>query len=162
MPIPVSLQDVVDELGLAADQMTVLLNRRTGEFLGWNEDWGSPGDEDEDLSHYPEWQREVVIKYREACDSKDWLPLPSQFDIHEWDIMSRFCDTVGSERRYEDLRDAIRGRGAFRRFKDTATRLGLIEAWYKFRGDALREIAIEWLEENKIPYTVGSKSPATK
>jgi hypothetical protein len=146
MPIPVSVQDVAGELGLGSDEVSSYLNRKTGEFFSWNEDWGSvpeDEDEDEDLSSYPEWQREEIVRYREVCNSDDWLPLPSAFDVHEWEIMSRFCETVESQPRREALRDAIHRRRAFRRFKDEATRLGLIEKWYEYRDDALRALAVE-------------------
>ena len=51
-----------------------------------------------------------------------------------------------------DLLDAIRGSGAFRRFKSMADRHGLIEDWYNFRDEAYEEIAKGWLEEHEIAY----------
>jgi hypothetical protein len=161
MPIPVRVQDVVEALDLQLDETLSYLNRQTGELFSWNQEWGSVEDEDEDLSRYPDWQREAMVQYREVCDSDDWLPLPSNFDIHEWDIMSRYCETVEPERKRESLRNAIRGRGAFRRFKDAATRLGVIDDWYEYRGRALEEIAIDWLEENAIPYTSEKRRPTS-
>jgi hypothetical protein len=161
MPTPVSVQDVVDELDLSMDETSSYLNRRTGEIFSWQEGWSPLEEDDEDLSDYPEWQRDAINRYRQVCDSDDWLLLPSKFEIHEWDILSRFCETVRSAGKREQLHDAIHGRGAFRHFKDTATRLGVIDDWYKFRGDALRAIAIEWLEENGIAYTLEKRDPAT-
>jgi len=46
----------------------------------------------------------------------------------------------------------IKGSGAFRRFKNAIREMGVDEAWYQFKQNALEEIAIEWLEENQIPY----------
>jgi hypothetical protein len=71
-------------------------------------------------------------------------------------MMRGFCRDVESDRKREALLDSIQGRGAFRRFKDTAASLGLIESWYAYREKAFRELAVEWLEENKIPYTMES------
>jgi hypothetical protein len=135
------------------------LNRRTGELFAWNEDWASVDEETEDLSSYPEWLRKLIIQYREVCNSDDWLPLPDSFEIHEWDILREFCETVKPNAQRAALLEAIRGAGAFRRFKDTAQRLGVTEQWYAYRGDALRQIAVEWLEENKIPYTLEKRRP---
>ena len=46
----------------------------------------------------------------------------------------------------------IHGRGAFRRFKDELDRSGLLDRWYEFKRNALREQAIEWCTENDIPF----------
>lgn len=83
----------------------------------------------------------------------DYLPLPTKFDIHEYSIMERFCRSREDDEMRDDLCDAIRGRGAFRRFKDSIHEHGIADDWYKYRDEALREIAIEWCEENGIPYT---------
>jgi hypothetical protein len=47
---------------------------------------------------------------------------------------------------------AIRGRGAFRRFKDALDRHGLLEAWYRYRREDLAQEAAAWLEANGIAY----------
>lgn len=86
-------------------------------------------------------------------DSEDYLPLPSKFDIHEYEIMQRFCCSIQDEELSNELLYQIRGAGAFRRFKDAIHRHGITEAWYRFRQAALEEIAIWWLEKHEIPYT---------
>ncbi|MHC4632348.1 MAG: UPF0158 family protein, partial [Planctomycetota bacterium] len=45
-----------------------------------------------------------------------------------------------------------KGRGAFRRFNDAIRDYGIADDWYKYRDDALKEIAIEWCEENGIEF----------
>jgi len=52
----------------------------------------------------------------------------------------------------ELLSSAIRGRGAFSRFKDGVRRLGLEQAWYDFQDDAHKRMAIRWCQENGIEY----------
>jgi hypothetical protein len=160
MPIPVSVHHVAEELSTTLDQVPVYLNRKTGEFFAWNEDWSFPEDK-EDLSSYPAWQQEAIVRYREVCNSDDWVALPAPFDLDEWSMMRGFCEDVASDRKREALLDSIRGRGAFRRFKDTAASLGLIEQWYVYRDKAFYQLAVEWLEENKIPYTTESRTRST-
>ncbi len=82
-----------------------------------------------------------------------YLPLPSKFDIHEYRIMERFCYAVDDDEMRDDLFNAIQGRGAFRRFKDSIHKHGVADDWYKHRDDALKEIAIAWCEENGMQYT---------
>jgi hypothetical protein len=48
--------------------------------------------------------------------------LPTKYDIHEWDIMREFAESVEPERLSDELQNAIRGAGAFRYFKDTLRR----------------------------------------
>jgi hypothetical protein len=64
--------------------------------------------------------------------------------------MRDFSCSVGSDGIREDLLRAIHGAGAFRNFKDTVRRLGVESAWFAFRADALRQIALDWCEENQI------------
>ena len=63
--------------------------------------------------------------------------------------MERFC----LSREDDDLCDAIRGRGAFRRFKDRVQAYGIAEDWYRYRDAALREIAVAWCEAHGLQYT---------
>jgi Uncharacterised protein family (UPF0158) len=67
--------------------------------------------------------------------------------------MERFGLSVDDDDMCNDLCNAIRGRGAFRRFKDRVQAYGIEEAWYQYRDDALREIVIAWCEEHGIVYT---------
>jgi hypothetical protein len=67
--------------------------------------------------------------------------------------MERFCYSVDDDERRDGLFNAIRGRGAFRYFKDKIREYGIADDWYQYRDDALREIAIVWCEENENPYT---------
>lgn len=48
--------------------------------------------------------------------------------------------------------DSIKGRGAFGRFKYNIQKYNIENDWYKFRGEVLESIAIEWCEGNGINY----------
>ena len=90
---------------------------------------------------------------KDIVETEHYLPLPDRFEINEYSIMERFCLSVDDEDMRADLCDAIRGRGAFRRFKDRWQSYGMAEAWDRYRDVALREIAMEWCEEHGIAYT---------
>jgi hypothetical protein len=155
MPIPVSLQDVVDEMDVLTDQATAYLNRRTGELYTLLTDELDLVEHEDDAADLPEWQREMLSKGREILDSEDWLQLPNKFDIHEYAIMKQFCLSVDNPSLKKELLNAIRGSGAFRYFRDTIHRHGIQEEWYQYRQDAVEKIAIEWLEGNGIAYKRG-------
>jgi hypothetical protein len=66
--------------------------------------------------------------------------------------MSDFSNAVDSPKIRAELLDAIHGAGAFRNFKATVQRRGMEDEWYKFRAEALRQIAIAWCEEHDIAW----------
>lgn len=51
-----------------------------------------------------------------------------------------------------ELYCVIKGRGAFRRFKDALHRLNLTAEWYAYREAAVRQVAIDWCELNEIDW----------
>jgi hypothetical protein len=174
MPLPVKLNDVIEALEEAGAEHTHYLDKRTGEIVmitneemdtaendallsdaaEENEPLSDAAEEDEPFSEYPEWQRESILKACEILNSyESFVALPDQFDIHEYKIMEDFCLAFEDRRAGEDLLRLIKGSGAFRRFKDAIHSKGLEEAWYQFRRMEFERIAIEWLEEQGIPYT---------
>jgi hypothetical protein len=62
-------------------------------------------------------------------------------------------DAMGECRRDRvTLPGAIHGSGVLGRFKDWARRRGIEKDWYQFRDEALRQMAIDWLDANEIKY----------
>lgn len=74
--------------------------------------------------------------------------LPSPYDIHEYSMMERFIGSLPDGAIRDRLENAIRRRGAFRRFKDGIYRLDMEQEWYDFRENAYREIAVERCEDH--------------
>ena len=97
-------------------------------------------------------------EYQELSDmieeefNSRFFRLPSPYDIHEYSIMERFIWSLPEGAIQDRLENAIRGRGAFRRFKDSIYRLDMEQEWYDFRANAYREIAVEWCEEHGFQF----------
>lgn len=153
MPLPVLLSEVVDGLEMVDDSMKAYINRKTGEIVEVTLEQELSAESDEPSDDRPDWQVEEWKQTRRILKSKDFIALPSQFEIHEWSIMERFAQSLENEDDRATLLGALRGRGAFGRFERTIEGLGVREQWYKFRGNTLAEIAIEFLEAKGIPYT---------
>ena len=151
MPVAVSLKMLVDALASQSDQCTSYVNGKTGDIFPVTDD-DEAAARSYDMDDLPDWQREAVPQIREVLESEDWLELPDQFEINSYEIMRRFCLSVEPPDRRDQLLDAIRGRGAFRRFKDSVHRLGIADEWYGFHDRQLAEIGIDWLNEQGIPY----------
>jgi hypothetical protein len=149
MSTKVFLPDILEALQLATDESSSYVHRATGRVVTvFHDALRLAEDAEDDDPDLPAWQKNAVAETREVLGDGQWLPLPSTFDVHEWELMDDFVRSVADPAERGELADAIRGRGAFRRFKDTIRRLGREQAWYAHRDAALEEIARDWLEEN--------------
>jgi hypothetical protein len=153
MAVQVKLKDIIEGLAFLTDEGTSYLNTTTGEVVSITDEELRAAEEDEPLEDFPEWQHDAIRIAKDIVETDHYLPLPDRFEIHEYSIMERFCLSVDDDDLRDDLCDAIRGRGAFRRFKDSIQAYGIAEEWYRYRDAALREIAMAWCEEHGIPYT---------
>ena len=159
MPLHVQLHAVVDELEGADDEWRAYINRKTGELASFSLDLQRSVENEEDPSRRPDWERQLRQDCERVLDDPDFILLPSKFDIHEWTIMERFCLSHGDEELRNRLLDAIHGRGAFRWFKDLIHREGIQDDWYRYRTDALKKIAADFLEAHDIPFADDKARP---
>ena len=149
----VKLNEVVEALESAMEEHAHYLDKRTGEIILLTSEDLQAAEEDDLISEYPDWQRESILKAREVLhDSEHFIELPDQFDVHEYRIMEDFCLAFEDREVGDELRRLIKGGGAFRRFKNAIHEMGVDQAWYEFKRSELEKIAIEWLDENEIPY----------
>lgn len=150
MPV-VSLRDVVEALDLQSDELCSCLDRETGEIITFSEEEASIAESDE-WDRAPEWMREYLPKVKRALEDDGMLELPDRAHIDEWRMMLDFAEEQEQCRCRPELVSAVHGSGAFRSFRDAIRRLGLEDAWSRYRGVAFERVAREWLEENNIPY----------
>jgi len=144
---PVSLREVLDHLEMTFPDTAVYLRRSTGRLYSVGDYELSAADalEQMDGEVLSAEDRELLDVVRHADESDVFVPLPDDFDIHEWDIMRRFVRQLADDEHRRELDRAVRGRGAFRRFKGAIRRVDLESDWYDYRADALARIAVEWL-----------------
>ena len=153
MALPVTLKDIVEGLALQSDEGESYLNTVTGEVVYVTHEELRAAEEDAPLADFPAWQHDALRIAHDIVATEHYLALPSKFDLHEYRIMERFCLAVEDDDIRDDLCGAIRGRGAFGRFKDRMHAYGMTETWYRYRDAALRAIAIAWCEEHGLSYT---------
>jgi Uncharacterised protein family (UPF0158) len=149
----VKLSDLIEGMDFQSDEQSSFLNLTTGEVVSITDEELRAAENEEPIEDFPEWQHDAIRMAGDILETDHYLPLPDRFEIHEYQIMERFCLSIDDEDMRDDLCDAIHGRGAFRRFKDRMQVYGMAEEWYQYRDAALREIAIAWCEEHGIPYT---------
>jgi hypothetical protein len=129
----------VDEIATALSDQTDyehrwLIDPRTGEVSFWTSDTGVDGDHPVDL---------------DELDLTPIDPLPSAVWYAD---MADFADGVSDDDAGRRLGRAIRGRGAFRRFKDELFEQypDLVPAWQAFRDARAKRRAVEWLLEQEL------------
>jgi hypothetical protein len=151
MPAGVRLNDIIDALEMQIEESSSFLDCDTGRVETVSDallQRADAGDDEE--SDLPEWQKEEWELAKQIVSTNRFQQLPTKFDVHEWAIMQDFARSVESDVIREDLLRAIHGSGAFRNFKETIRRHGIEPAWFAFRAGALRQIALDWCEENQI------------
>src|SRR5215475_13767105 len=114
----VKLSDLIEGMDFQSDEYFSYLHTTTGEVVSVTTEELRAAEEDTPLEDFPEWQHDAIHIAKDIVETEHYLPLPDRFEMHEYSIMERFCLSVDDEDLRDDLCDAIRGRGAFRRFKD--------------------------------------------
>lgn len=131
------LEDIANKLDETLEHWEQYLNMETGEFVALSD------------GTYIETDEELAEKIENSCD---YVRLPNQYDIHEYNIMNNFAEATTDARKRGQLFRALNDRKPFRHFKDTLNFIGLNESYYAFRSLAFCEIAKEWCAKNDIPY----------
>jgi hypothetical protein len=149
----VKLEDVLEAIEPASEDGNYYYNKITGKIINISHDKSTIAEDcsDEDLVAYPEWEREAIEAAIDVEENfENYITLPSRFDINEYNIMVDFCNSLDNDKISSQLLNALNGRGAFRRFKDTSIRLDLQDEWYEFQDKAFKKIALDWCNENGI------------
>lgn len=135
----VKLSLVMEAIELADDNSTAYYDLEKQELIWYTEDCGYQQDEDD----------EVIEEMIEEGWRTRFFKLPDKFDINEYHFMEDFIyDEIPAGAIRDQFESAIRGRGAFRRFRNLAERLGVIDEWYDYKEKAQKKLAIDWCEEN--------------
>ena len=148
------LSEIVDAIDMTGEETYAYFDRQTGAVEIVSEEDMDAARDEESAADAPEWQQGAIDMARqiESAPADRFVPLPDQFEAHEWDMMRKFVFTVEDEAISDELQNAIHGAGAFRMFKACIHRLDISDQWYAFRGRCYRELAKEWCRANGIEW----------
>jgi len=153
---PVKLSELIEALEFDFEEIRAFVDLENGCVVMVQRSVLSDVEEgdEEALSDVPDWQKdEVEIARAIVADAgKRFVTPPDKYEFHEYHQMERFIGTVRNSGAADQLSQAIRGKGAFRYFKDTADRLGLLNQWFQYRDDAMKEFVVDWAADNNVPY----------
>ena len=162
MPMkPVKLSELIEALEFDSDERVTRVDLQNGcVVVVENSVIGAvEGGDDAALQDLPDWEREQLEIARAIVEDSGerFVDAPDKFDFHEYRQMERFIGTVEDSEAAEQLWRAIKGKGAFRYFKDTANRLGLLKQWYQYRDEAVKQFVVEWAEAHQVPIVDDAK-----
>ena len=153
MGVPVNLRDIIAAIEFQMDESSSYLNIKTGEVVTVTREDLETVENQGDLDEYPEWQQENIKTAQEILDHEDnFISLPTKYDVHEYQIMEEFVLSIRDRRISDALYSAIKGKGAFRRFKDGIIRFDIEDDWFKYREAAIKRVAIDWCELNQLEF----------
>ena len=153
MEARVKLSDIIEGLQTQSDESSFFLNIKTGEVVLMTDYAMQAAEDDEPVEDLPDWEQELVAVAREIlAETGQYIQLPTKFDIDEYSIMESFCTSMDNQEIGDILCDLISGSGAFRRFKNAIHKYDVADEWYKYRDNAMKELAIEWCRENNIEF----------
>jgi len=139
----VKLELVMEAIEMADDNSTAFYDLEKQELIWHMEGFGYQMDEDDE---------EIEEMIEEGWRTR-FFRLPTKFDINEYHFMEDFIyDEIPEGGVRDQFENAIRGRGAFRRFRQLVERLGILDDWYKYKEKEQRKLAIEWCQEHDFNY----------
>ncbi|TRO79657.1 UPF0158 family protein [Desulfuromonas acetexigens] len=112
---------------------SAVINRKTGELFFASEEMT-------DLDELPE----------DADENDDYIYIPHQNDLDlgkpvVMDFVRNRCPNL-----IDRVQAIFRRKGAYGRFRDLLMEKNLLDDWYTFEQQRIREALLQWCEENKI------------
>ncbi len=149
----VSVSRIVVEIDLLSEGTALFLNRETGEVTVQAEDELFDDEQlNEDEEEGDEGDDGAEAESRAEDDDRTWICLLLSHDMDDFGTMRRFAVRVAGPAARKDLSEALSGRGAYRRFRETIHRRGLTGEWEAYlvekRADHIRFI----LEQKGIAF----------
>lgn len=151
MSLPVKIGSVLEALLFTEDDCTTYINKKTGEIA-------SVSDEESNFAHQeldetvPEWIIAGTPRIKLILESEDYFEMPSKYDLHEEKVMALFCETVEKEDVKNYLLKTLKGKAAAENFVKFIDEFELNESWTTHRNNAVKQIAIDFLNVNSIPF----------
>ncbi|HEM4694760.1 TPA: hypothetical protein U1031_000742 [Streptococcus suis] len=134
----VSFQDVVDSLQMISQGDRYYYDSHIDELVYLS------------VGEFRIESREGLEEEIEEDVTGRFVGLPTYYDFNPYTFMELYISDLTDGDLSGRLSRAIRGRGAFGRFKSELERCDRLEEWYAFETQCYKELVLEWCQENKI------------
>lgn len=124
------------------------LDMETGETLAMPGEVMRAAEEGESTEGLPDWELQLLPQAREILEgSPRYIEIPVRLSREAYDLMVAFVRTLKDQSLQEEVYSALKGKGAFRRFKDALREKPEVEKeWFKFKAEKDKEEVKDWLE----------------
>ncbi|KAB2331590.1 hypothetical protein F7731_18635 [Cytobacillus depressus] len=154
MNIQVKLQAIIGEMEIQFEESRTFLSIKTGEIIVVTSDDFRAAEDEEPFDHLPDWEQEDRKVANDVVENfENYKELPTKYELNEYEMLEDFCLTVSDQRKQDILLNVIKGKGAFRRFKDKIIDFEIEDKWYSYRDERFKQIAIEWCLDNNINFS---------
>lgn len=138
--VNITLDDVLDSLEIGCAEITRYLNTETGGIAMISREVDSFDENGESLDY------DDLDKF---CDEK-YLVLPIVDSREGFRDMEAFAETIKDFALRNRLKNVLKQRRPFRRFREELQIIDELQNWYKFQTLRNHGRALDWLEENNI------------
>jgi hypothetical protein len=156
---PVNLKELADAFESISDNDTYrgFVDKRNGKIY-WFEarhlaiaGFYLDGD-DYEADPFEQEEIDRAVEFTDRYDREFVVEFPDKYEMRGYDIMEEYAEAQPDARIANQLLSAIRGKGAFSRFRETVTRLGFLDDWYVYRDSAILERTRRWCVNNDVAY----------
>jgi hypothetical protein len=95
---------------------------------------------------------ERAKKFAESYDRNEVVDFPDRYEFSTYAIMEEYIACQENPSVANKLHSAIKERGAFGRFRDTAASLGLLDDWFAYKDRRFLEKTQKWCSLNGIDF----------
>ena len=159
---PINLKELADAFQAISDDDTTttyrsFIDKRNGQIYSFKErhlaiaGFYLDGD---DCENCPAEQSEIdkAREFTTRYEREFIVPFPAKYEMREYDMMEQYVKAQPDARIANQLLYAIRGKDAFREFREAVTQFGLLDDWYAFKDGAMLERTRQWCIRNDIDY----------
>jgi hypothetical protein len=151
----IKISDIINIVSVQSNNTSYYLDKESGQPFPVSNEQLRTLHGGGDLDDYPEWEREQIELARKILSDEKgerYILIPLEFISHEYSAMENFGFSIDDDEISRALLQAIKGAGAFNRFNNCIHRYGVADDWYAYRYNSMKNIVIDWCEENNIEY----------
>ncbi|MGG3471368.1 UPF0158 family protein [Neobacillus pocheonensis] len=150
MTIQVKLKDIIEEMEIQFEESRSFLNIKTGEIVLVTSEDLRASEEEKTFDNLPVWEQDTKMIAIDVVENfENYIEFPTKYEVNEYEIMENFCLIVSDERKQDALLRSIRGKGAFRRFKDKIIDFELEDQWYSYRDHCFKKLRLNGVRKIK-------------
>ncbi len=161
----VSFSDLEDAFQNSSDEHSYWFDRQTGRVILLDDEVADALRDGEELADLPDWQREMAEEMTPLLralgelpgeevgeeESNRFVEIPQRDSSEAYEVMEDFVETATDSRLRDLLVAALRGKGAFRRFKEVLLGFPVErERWFAFEGGRRRKTIEAWAHEEGL------------